>query len=114
MRMVTCVIALSAAMAASAASAQGVDLNGRFVCIQNCATTVPGHFAFVTQNGWDLNLVNEAGVPSRAWIKYPGRLWVDQPNTGAVYSPDGMTIQFDNGTIWHRALDVPRRIRVRR
>ena len=26
---------------------------------------------------------------------------------GAIYSPDGMTIQFDNGTIWQRAPEVP-------
>jgi hypothetical protein len=26
---------------------------------------------------------------------------------GAVYSRDGMTIQFDNGTIWERDLRLP-------
>ena len=26
---------------------------------------------------------------------------------GAIYSPDGMTIQFDRGTVWQRAIDLP-------
>jgi hypothetical protein len=28
------------------------------------------------------------------------RIWVQSWNEGAVYSADGMTIQFDNGTVW--------------
>ncbi len=32
----------------------------------------PGGFAYITQYGWDLNLVNEMGISSRAWIDYPG------------------------------------------
>jgi hypothetical protein len=31
--------------------------------------------------GWDMNLVNEAGLPSRAWVDYPGHLWAEK--TGA-------------------------------
>jgi hypothetical protein len=50
--------------------------------------------------------VNEAGMASRAWFDYPGRIWVDRAQVGAVYSPDAMTIQFDNGTVWQRALEV--------
>jgi hypothetical protein len=46
------------------------------------------------------------------------RIWADAWNTGAVYSPDGMTIQFDNGTIWQRDMGPPptttRVVRVRR
>jgi hypothetical protein len=26
---------------------------------------------------------------------------------GAFYSPDGVTIQFDNGTVWQRVFDMP-------
>jgi hypothetical protein len=26
---------------------------------------------------------------------------------GAIFSPDGMTIQFDRGTVWHRILPQP-------
>lgn len=69
---------------------------------------VPGELpAYVTQNGTELNILTEAGVASRAWADwfYPAnRLWIDTFNIGAVYSADGMTIQFDNGTIWQRDL----------
>jgi hypothetical protein len=77
----------------------GSGLSGQFQCIAGCAGGIVGP-AFVTQNGWDLNLVNEVGQPSRAWIDYPGHIWVQSWNEGAVYSADGMTIQFDNGTVW--------------
>ena len=81
-----------------AAPGVGGGLSGQFQCIAGCAV-VAGP-AFVTQNGWDLNLVNEIGQPSRAWIDWPGHIWVQSWNEGAVYSADGMTIQFDNGTVW--------------
>src|SRR5262249_18459278 len=35
------------------------------------------------------------------------RLWIARADLGAIYSPDGMTIQFDNGTIWQRAPEAP-------
>ena len=79
----------------------GPGLSGQFRCIAGCAGGLAGP-AFVTQNGWDLNVVNEIGQPSRAWIDYPGHIWVRSWNEGAVYSTDGMTIQFDNGTVWAR------------
>jgi hypothetical protein len=98
------IFAVSSALVASSASAQvrGVDLNGRYICVSHCLAP-PGSFAFVTQNGWELNVVNEAGQASRAWVNYPGRLWFDRPQQAAIYSPDGLTIQFDGGTIWMRA-----------
>ena len=40
-------------------------------------------------------------------MDYPGRLWIARADLGAIYSPDGMTIQFDNETIWQRALEAP-------
>jgi hypothetical protein len=80
-------------------SGVGPGLSGQFRCIAGCAGGSAGP-AFVTQNGWDLNLVNEIGQPSRAWIDYPGHIWVQSWNEGAVYSADGMTIQFDNGSVW--------------
>jgi hypothetical protein len=83
------------------ASGVGPGLSGQFQCIAGCAGGSAGP-AFVTQNGWDLNLVNEIGQPSRAWIDWPGHIWVQSWNEGAVYSTDGMTIQFDNGTVWAR------------
>jgi hypothetical protein len=76
-------------------------LSGQYQCLQNCRG--PG-LAYVTQYGWNLNLVNEAGQPSRAWIDYSGHIWAQSWNEGAVYSPDGLTIQFDDGTVWQRYL----------
>jgi hypothetical protein len=91
------------ASGATGASAQVLDLSGHFRCVQGCAAGSPGP-AFVTQNGWDLNLVNEIGVPSRAWIDWPGHIWAESWRQGALYSADGMTIQFDSGTVWQRDL----------
>jgi hypothetical protein len=113
MRKTLCAFAVLACMTPWAASAQvdGVNLNGRYTCIAACLTP-PGSPAFVTQYGWQLNVINEAGLPSRAWVDYPGHIWVDQANQGAIYSPDGIRIQFDSGTIWQRTPDVvlvPRR-----
>jgi len=115
MRMVFGVIAMTAALGVSEAAAQvqGVNLNGRYICMAQCLGA-PGSFAFITQNGWELNVVNDAGLASRAWVDYPGRIWILQANQGAIYSPDGFRIQFDGGTIWERAPLVPPRARRRR
>ena len=67
------------AMAATNASAQDVNLSGPYQCVVNCAGAGP---ATVTQNGWDLNLVNEIGVPSRAWVDWPGHIWAQSWNEG--------------------------------
>ncbi len=80
-----------------------VNLTGRYVCAKNCQG-MHGYLAYVTQNGWDLNLLTPGNEPLRArtdWFS-PNRLWVVAWNTGAVYSPDGRVIQFDNGMIWRR------------
>jgi hypothetical protein len=61
----------------------------------------------LTQADWEMNLVNEAGLLSRGWIDYPGHIWVAAWNEGAFYSPDGMIIQFDNGSVWQRVVEVP-------
>ena len=87
------------------ASAQGVNLTGRYQCVTICRGG--GIYAFVTQNGWDLNIINEAGLSSRAWVDYPGHIWVQREDQGAIYSPDGFSIQFDGGTLWQRAPDYP-------
>jgi hypothetical protein len=97
--------ALVAALVGPDASAQQVlNLSGQFRCVQNCLGPGP---AYVTQNGWDLNIVNEVGQPSRAWIDWPGHIWSQNWNEGAVYSPDGMVIQFDRGSVWVRNLEPP-------
>jgi hypothetical protein len=66
-----------------------------------------GGLAFVTQNGWQMNLVDEFGNSSRAWIDWPGHIWAENWGEGAVYSPDGNTIQFDRGRVWQRAVELP-------
>jgi hypothetical protein len=104
MKVLFTAIALSATVLASAASAQGVNLSGPWQCVALCFGP-PGGIAYITQYGWDLNVL--AGVPSRAWIDYPGHIWFRIGNQGAIYSPDGFTIQFDSGTIWQRAPEVP-------
>jgi hypothetical protein len=87
------------------APGQVLNISGQFQCVEGCAGGLAGA-AFVTQNGWDLNLVNELGQPTRAWIDWPGHIWAQNWNEGAVYSPDGMTIQFDNGTVWRRNIEL--------
>jgi hypothetical protein len=117
MKIITYVFAATALLTASGASAQSItNLTGAYRCIEGCRGA-PGAPAFVTQNGYNLNLVNDAGQPSRAWpdtFAPYSRIWADDWNMSAVYSPDGMTIQFDNGTIWQRDMGPPVRVRVRR
>ena len=72
-----------------------------------CRGTLP---AYITQNGPELNVVTEAGVPSRAWsdwVNPANRIWIAALFQGAVFSPDGILIQFDNGTVWQRELPPP-------
>jgi len=108
------VFAVAAALstfAAGGAHAQWADLNGRYRCVENCLG--PGN-AFITQQGWDMNLVNEAGLPSRAWVDYPGHIWAENWGEGAFFSPDGLTVQFDNGSVWQRVIPAPAaRVRTR-
>jgi len=111
MKILAALLALSA-LGVTDASAQVPFLSGQYQCVQNCQGGVPG-LAFVTQNNWDLNLVNEVGQPSRAWIDYPGHIWAEYWNEGAVYSPDGLMIQFDNGAVWRRFVPPPPIVRSR-
>src|SRR5262249_14882281 len=97
-------IALSAALVATDASAQ-VNLTGRYRCIELCQA--PGGYAYITQNGTEMNVVNNVGEASRAWLDYPGRIWVDRANQGAVYSPDGLRVHFDRGTVGERPRERP-------
>ena len=91
---------------ASSASAQWVNLSGRWQCVALCLGP-SGSPAFITQNGWEMNVLNEFGVPSRAWIDHPGHIWVERARVSGIYSPDGLTLQFDNGTVWQRVPDLP-------
>lgn len=115
MKMISCTMGILATLAVTTsavtgASAQSVNLSGRYKCIQVCRWGLVGGPAYVTQNGPDLNLLNEAGEASRAWADWfapETRIWIDRWDEGAVYSPDGMTIQFDNGSVWQRDLGLP-------
>jgi hypothetical protein len=110
MRIISLAAGMLAVVAAQEASAQPINLTGTYTCIQLCRMGLVGNPAFVTQNGPELNLLNEAGEASRAWPDWfapASRIWVDAWNEGAVYSADGMAIQFDNGTIWQRVLVLP-------
>jgi hypothetical protein len=109
MRAIFSTIFVLAVLFATEASAQSINLTGAYKCVEACRAG-PGGAAFITQNGPNLNLLNEAGQPAQAWpdLFAPAtRIWVDAWNEGAVYSPDGMTVQFDNGTIWVRDLGPP-------
>jgi hypothetical protein len=110
MKRLTLFIGIVAALTSTAASAQSVNLTGIYQCVQMCRG---GGLAHITQNGPSLNLANEAGLASRAWPDWyapASRIWVDAFNTSAVYSPDGMLIQFDNGTVWQRLPPPPLRV----
>lgn len=110
-------IFLVTAVGATQADAQPINLTGKYKCWQTCRYGLVGGNVYITQNGWDINVLNEAGESSRAWFDWfsPTRIWFESWNTGAVYSPDGMTIQFDRGTLWQRDLGLqpppPRRRR---
>ena len=114
MRCLPLVIGVIGVVAAftSGASAQSINLTGTYRCIKDCRDGHVGGPAFVTQNGWNLNLVTETGESYRAWpdLAAPyGRIWIEARNESAVYSPDGMRIQFDDGRIWQRDLGPPPR-----
>ena len=99
--------AVGTAALSAPASAQSINLTGVYTCVQMCPMGLDGHRAYITQNGPDLDLLNVTGQPARAWPDWfapENRIWIDAWNEGAVYSPDGRIIQFDDGTIWRRDL----------
>jgi hypothetical protein len=92
------IFALTAAGMAPAAADNFLLLAGQYQCVQNCRGVGP---AFIAQNAWQLNLIDEGGRPSPAWIDEPGHIWAKAWNVGATYSADGFII-FDDGTAWQR------------
>jgi len=96
-------------MPVTGASAQpAVALSGTYRCVQGCASGFQGGTAVVTQNGWDVNMVTESGNSLRGWFDWyrpTSRIWLEALQQGAVFSPDGTTIQFDGGRVWHRMGD---------
>jgi len=108
MRILLSAMGIGAALLATAAYGQPlVNLTGTYRCVQVCRMDNVGGLAHITQYGWNLNIVNEAGEASPAWVNWPGRIWVQNANEGAIYSPDGLTIQFDHGAIWERVVEPP-------
>ena len=111
MRRLTLTIGVLAACAATGVSAQPLtNLTGTYRCIQMCRGGNIGFPTYVTQNGDSVNLVTETGESFRAypdWSAPDSRLWIDARNESAVYSPDAMRIQFDDGRVWQRDLGPP-------
>jgi len=110
MRYLPLVVGAVAALVTTGASAQSINLTGTYRCIQNCRDADFGAPAFITQNGDHLNLVTETGDSYRAWPDWyapDSRIWIDARNESAVYSPDGMRIQFDDGRVWQREIAPP-------
>ena len=98
------VLATLGAIATTDASAQAVgtqswvpNLSGLYRCVRNCSGARLGH---IVAYGWELYLTNEIGQATKAWIDWPGHIWIPALNEGAVYSPDGYTIQFSRGAVW--------------
>ena len=115
--LVSATLGLMAACAATAASAETVNLTGTYRCIQMCRDGMLGAPTFVTQNGAAVNLTTETGEAYRAWPDWNApfsRIWIDARGEGAVYSPDGMRIQFDDGRVWQRDIPPPPAVVVRR
>ena len=100
------VVTAALAMIATDASAQ-INLSGKFQCVQLCRPEFQNAPAYVTQNGYQMNLSDEGGGSSRAWIDWPGHIWIEGWGEGAIYSPDGETIQFDRGRVWQRWVEPP-------
>jgi len=84
MRRISSAIFVMAALFATEASAQSINLTGAYKCAEACRNGLVGSPAFITQNGADLNLLNEAGQPARAWPDWTA------PVTGAVRVVVGM------------------------
>ena len=110
-------VGLSAACAATGALAETVNLTGTYRCVQMCRDGALGAPTFVTQNGDAVNLTTEAGESYRAWPDWNAPnspLWIEARGEGAVYSPDGMRIQFDDGRVWQRDIGPPPAVVYRR
>jgi GTPase Era involved in 16S rRNA processing len=60
------VIVMSAALITTEASAQLVNLTGRYVCVAVCTPGLQGQFAFITQNGTELSQFDRGTVWQRA------------------------------------------------
>jgi hypothetical protein len=94
--------ALLLALGVTGARAQ--DVAGRYHCVQFCkgGSAGPAFINHAENNIFDFVIVNEVGQQARAWIDFPGHIWIKEWNEGAVMLLDGETIEFSNGTVWRR------------
>ncbi|HVY59363.1 MAG TPA: hypothetical protein VHA77_16050 [Xanthobacteraceae bacterium] len=99
---------LAAAISTPAFADPPINVDGVYRCVHLCRPGYEGLRAFIGQSGTDVNLVSEAGNAATGYIEYPSRIWVDKWDQGAMISPDGTKIQFDNGTVWVREVPVIR------
>jgi hypothetical protein len=107
MKMALIVACGVAAFSAPAFADPPMNVDGVYRCVQLCQPGYEGARAYVGQSGWEVNLVNEAGEAATGYIQWPRRIWSDRWDRGAMVSPDGMKIQFDDGKVWIRELPVP-------
>ena len=56
-RLLGTAVALVTLISTSASAQYIVNLSGRYLCVQLCATGIGGQPAYITQNGWDMNLL---------------------------------------------------------
>ena len=94
-------LAITSTLFATEAFAQvaGVDLNGRWICVADCTD---GRRGVITQNGSQVEVLTSRRMASHGWVEYPGRIWLEQANTGIVYTTDGRRLQSDRGSVWVR------------
>jgi hypothetical protein len=105
MKMALTAACLMAAMSAPA-FADSINVDGIYRCVHLCQPGYEGGRAFVGQSGSQLNLVNESGDSATGYIEWPRRIWSDKWDKGAMVSPDGTKIQFDDGKVWIREMPV--------
>ena len=89
------------------------DVDGVYRCVQHCRG-FEGLRGFIGQSGTQVNIVSESGEPANGYIEFPRRIWVDKWQQGAMVSPDGLKIQFDDGKVWVREVPGMRPVRVLR
>ena len=79
MKGLSLIVGAVAALAASGASAQSVNLTGTYRCIENCRDGNFGAPAYITQNGSNFNLRTETGESFHAWPDWSApnsRIWI--------------------------------------
>ena len=108
MKMVLSVACLMAAISAPALADPSINVDAVYRCVHLCVPGYEGARAYVGQSGSQVNLVSESGDAATGYIQWPRRIWSDTWDRGAMVSPDGIKIQFDDGKVWIREMPVVR------